>query len=178
MDRTQKAEFVEDFTAHIGDAPFVVLTDYRGAPANHTNAFRRKLEAAGHRMRVVKNTLAKRAIDGTEKEPLSSHFVGMVGVIVSTDDATAAAKAIQGALEKKDPITIKASFFDGDVHEGAAGVKLVASLPSREDLLVMLLRTVQEGPRQVMGVIRAPARDLLYLLKNYETKLAEGGDGE
>lgn len=178
MDRTQKAQFVDDFTAQIGDAPFVVLTDYRGAPANHTNTFRRKLEAAGLSMRVVKNTLAKRALDGTEKESLSSHFVGMTGVIVSGEDATATAKAIQGALEKKDPITIKASYFEGEVMEGEAGVKLVASLPSREDLLVMLLRTMQEGPRQVMGVIGAPARDLLYLLKNYETKLAEGGDGE
>lgn len=178
MNRTQKAELVDQLTNDISDAPFVVLTDFGGASANHTNAFRRKLEKHGLRLQVVKNTLTKRAIAGTDKEVLGDHLAGMTGLIISGEDPTAAAKAIQDALEKKDPIEIKGSFFEGAIQEGDAGVKLVASLPSREDLLVMLLRTLQAGPRNVLGVIRGPARDLLYLLKNYETKLADAEGGE
>jgi large subunit ribosomal protein L10 len=75
-------------------------------------------------------------------------------------------------MDSKGKIQVKAGFFDGDILD-PVGVKAVASLPSREELLVMLLRTLQEGPRQVLGVLQAPARDLLYLLKNYETKLAD-----
>lgn len=178
MNRTQKADVVEKLTADLGESPFIVLTDFGGASANHTNAFRRKLEKHGLRMQVVKNTLAKRAIAGTDKEVLGSHLSGMTGLIISGEDPTATAKAVQDALEKKDPIEIKGTFFEGDMAQGDAGLKLVASLPSREDLLVMLLRTLQAGPRNVLGVIRGPARDLLYLLKNYETKLAEAEGGE
>jgi large subunit ribosomal protein L10 len=178
MERSSKVEFVERFSAEIAESPFVVLMDYRGATSNHTNAFRRKLEAQGLKLQVVKNTLARRAIAGTHLEPLTDKLVGMTGVIVSGEDATACAKAVKGSLEKKDAIEIKASFFEGEVLEGAAGVEMVASLPSREDLLVNLLRTVQAGPRKVLGVIRAPARDLMYLLKNYEAKLAEAEGGE
>ncbi|MCP4804167.1 MAG: 50S ribosomal protein L10 [Proteobacteria bacterium] len=178
MNRNEKAGLVDQLTSDLADAPFVVLTDFGGASANHTNEFRRRLEKHGLRMQVVKNTLTRRAIAGTEKEGLDGQLVGMTGLIISGEDATAAAKAIQGSLEKKDPIEIKGSFFEGQVAEGDAGVKLVASLPSREDLLVMLLRTLQAGPRNVLGVIRGPARDLLYLLKNYETKLADAEGGE
>ena len=178
MERSSKVEFVERFSAEIADAPFVVLMDYRGAPANHTNAFRRKLEAKGLKLQVVKNTLARRAIAGTHLEPLSEQLVGMTGVVISGEDFTACAKAVKDSLDKKDPIEIKASFFEGEVLHGAKGVEMVAALPSREDLLVTLLRTLQAGPRQVLGVIRAPARDLMYLLKNYEAKLAEAEGGE
>ena len=64
---------------------------------------------------------------------------------------------------------------EGEALDAAAIVK-VADLPSKEELLVTLLRTIQEGPRQVLGVLQAPARDLLFLLKNYETKLADAGE--
>jgi len=69
-------------------------------------------------------------------------------------------------------MTVKGGYFDGEVLD-AAGVKAVAELPSKEELQTMLLQALQAAPRKVMGVIRAPARDLVYLLKNYENKLAE-----
>jgi ribosomal protein L10 len=55
----------------------------------------------------------------------------------------------------------------------ANGVSAVAALPSREELLSTLLATIQEGPRQVMGVLQAPARDILYLLNNYASELEQ-----
>ncbi len=177
MNRTQKAEFVENFSAQIGNAPLVVLADYRGASVEQTNALRRSLEKKGVGWHVVKNTLAKRALAGTRLESLSEHFVGMTAVAFGGDDPVGAAKALKEALDPKGPIKVKAGFFDGELLDENA-VKLVAALPSREELLVMLLRTIQEPGRQVLGVLQAPARDLLYLLKNYESKLAEGESGE
>jgi ribosomal protein L10 len=56
------------------------------------------------------------------------------------------------------------------------GVSDVAELPSKEELFAMLLGLLQQGPRQVLGVVNAPGRDLVNLLKNYETKLAESGE--
>ncbi|MEC8277991.1 MAG: 50S ribosomal protein L10, partial [Myxococcota bacterium] len=68
---------------------------------------------------------------------------------------------------------LKGGFFDGDVID-AKGVAFVSTLPSKEELLTTLLRTIQEGPRQVLGVIQGPARDLVTILKNYEHKLESG----
>ena len=177
MQRTDKGEFIVDLQARLTEAPFVVLADYRGVTSNDVNTFRRNLEKDSLRFEVVKNTLAVKALEGTGKEGLADHFKGMTAVIISGEDAVAAAKSVKQHMDSKRKIQVKAGFFDGDILD-PVGVKAVASLPSREELLVMLLRTLQEGPRQVLGVLQAPARDLLYLLKNYETKLADEEVGE
>jgi len=178
MNRAQKAEFVEQFNTRMAEAALVVLADYRGASSNEANDFRRNLEKHGLDLVVVKNTLARRAVDGTDKESLADHFAGMTGVIFSTEDPIAAAKAVDQCIDrKKGMIQVKGAFFEGEVL-GENGIRAIAALPGREELLVMLLRTLQAGPRQVMGVIKGAPRDLLYLLKNYERKLAEGAEAE
>jgi ribosomal protein L10 len=68
-------------------------------------------------------------------------------------------------------VQVRAGYFDGATMD-AKCVDMVSSLPSREDLLAQLLSTLIEGPRQLVSVIQAPARDLVQLLKNYEDKLA------
>jgi large subunit ribosomal protein L10 len=68
---------------------------------------------------------------------------------------------------------VRGGYFDGDVIKGDK-ILAVADLPSKEQLLSTLLATIQEGPRQVLGVIQGPARDLLYVLNNYASKLEEG----
>jgi large subunit ribosomal protein L10 len=111
-------------------------------------------------------------------EGVSQWLSGMTGWVISGDDPIATAKVVRDAikdLNKAEKFTIKGGFFEGEALDAAAIVK-VADLPSREELLVSLLRTLQEGPRQVLGVLQAPARDLLFLLKNYENKLADAGE--
>jgi len=178
MNRTQKAAFVEDLSARLAETGLIVLADFRGASVEQTNTLRREFEKTGLHLQVVKNTLAKRAVAGTPMEGLGEHFQGMIGLITCGEDGIAAAKVVKDSLfGKGSPMAVKAGYFDGEVLD-ANGVRAVADLPSREELLALLLRTIQEGPRQIMGVIRAPARDLLYLLKNYESKLAEAEGGE
>ena len=101
MSRTTKAEFVEQFNSRISEAALVVLADYRGASSNETNLFRRELEKHGLQMLVVKNTLARRAVDGTDKESLAEHFTGMTGVILSAEDPIASAKAVDQCIDRK-----------------------------------------------------------------------------
>ncbi len=178
MDRTQKAEFVTTLTGNLSDAPIVVLADFRGATVEATNQLRRTFEASGVSFQVVKNTLAKRAIAGTDLEGLTPLFSDMTGVIFGGEDAIATAKLVKEHLAGKDAkLSIKGGFFDGEVLDDA-GVKAVADLPSKPELQVMLLRTLQEPGRRVLRMLQAPGRDLLYLLKNFETKLAEGEGAE
>lgn len=180
MNRAQKAEMVKEFAERLSNAPFVAVADYRGITVEQVDVLRRSLEKEGIEYRVIKNTLAKRAIAGTPMEGLGEHLTGMSGWVLSGEDPVAAAKALRDAtkeLAKAKTFIVKGGYFDGQTLD-PAGVAKVADLPSKEELLSLLLRTLQAGPRQVMGVIRGPARDLLYLLKNYEDKLASAEGGE
>lgn len=174
MNREQKAAFVDEIRGRFAEAPLVILTDFQGATVKEMDQIRRACEPAGIHFRVVKNTLCRRAIDGTDKEPLSPHFRGNVGVLFAGDDPIAAAKVFRDLVKANDKLQAKAGFFEGDLLDGK-GVVAVADLPSREELLTLLLRTIIEGPRQVLGVLQAPARDLLYLLQNYAKKLEDEG---
>lgn len=178
MNRAQKAQLVEELSEQLKAAPFVVLADYRGISVPEVTELRAKLKAEGVSYKVVKNTLTRRAIEGTPMEAIGPQLTGMTTLLVSGDDPIAAAKALRTHtkdLRKKEHFFIKGGYFEGDAID-AAMVDRVADLPSKEELLTTLLRTIQEGPRQVLGVIQGPARDLLMLLRNYENKLSEGAE--
>ena len=170
MNREEKAAFVEDIRAQFAGAPLVILTDWCGSTVQEIDVLRRACEPAGVRFQVVKNTLCRRALAGTDMEALTEHLRGNIGVLLSTDDPIATAKIYKEQVQENKHLVCRAGFFEGEVLD-AAGVAAVAELPSREELLVMLLRTIQAGPREVLGILQAPARDLLYLLKNYESKV-------
>lgn len=174
MDRAQKERFVEEMRATIESAPLIILTDFKGSTVAEMDVFRRACEPANVQFRVVKNTLCRRALEGGEKAVLQEHFVGNIGVVISSDDPIATAKLFKEQAKANKKLEARAGFFEGDLLD-AQGVAAVAELPSREELLVTLLRTIQEPARQVLGVIRAPARDLLYLLSNYASKLESEG---
>jgi large subunit ribosomal protein L10 len=176
MDREQKADFVQEMQTRFEGAPLVVLTDWKGSTVQQMDNLRRACEPLGVHYRVVKNTLCRRAVAGSDLEPLSEYFRGTVGVLFSGEDPVAAAKMLKAQIKENKKLTIKAGFFEGSLLD-EKGVSAVAELPSREELLVQFLRTIQEAPRQVLGVLQAPARDLLYLLNNYANKLEEGGEG-
>ena len=173
MDREAKEQFVEEIRGRLLGAPLVILSDWRGSTVEEMNSLRRACEPLGVRFRVVKNTLCKRALTGTEMEPLAEHFKGNIGVFTTEEDPVALAKFYKEQKKENKNLICRMGFFEGELLDDK-GVATVADLPSREELLVMLLRTIQEGPRQVLGVLQGPARDLLYLLKNYESKLEEG----
>jgi len=172
MNRAEKAEQVSQFGAVAGKAAFVVLTEFRGTKVSDINQLRRELEKNGMSFRVIKNTLARRAFADVGYTGLDGHLKGMTGVAFSGPDGIASAKVLRDALKPLPTVQVRAGYFDGGVLKSDA-VKVVSELPGREELLGMLLATLQEGPRQLVSVLQAPARDLLQLLKNYETKLAE-----
>ncbi|MDP6946913.1 MAG: 50S ribosomal protein L10 [Myxococcota bacterium] len=175
MNVTAKTSLVQTFSDRLSEVPFVALADYRGVSVAEISEFRDALRSKGVRYEVIKNTLALRAIEGTPLEGLSEHLTGMTGWVISGEDPILAAKTLRDAtkeFKKAEKFIIKGGFFDGEVIDGAA-VGKVADLPSKEELYSMLLNLMQKGPQLVLGVVQAPGRDLVNLLKNYEAKLAE-----
>jgi large subunit ribosomal protein L10 len=178
MSRADKVTLVTELTSRLETAPFVALADYRGITVEEVNALRNKFREAGVHYEVIKNKLAKRAIAGSDKEALNDLLVGMTAWVISGDDPIAAAKVLKAEtqeLVKNERFTLKGGFFDGELLD-SKGVSDVAELPSKDELFAMLLGLLQKGPQQVLGVVQAPARDLVTLLKNHEAKLADAGE--
>ena len=178
MSRNEKVSIVDGLSSRLETAPFIALADYRGISVAEVTELRAKFKEAGVHYEVIKNKLAKRAIDGTDKEALAEMLSGMTTWIISGEDPIAAAKLLKAEtkeLVKNEKFTIKGGFFDGEFLD-SKGVTDVAELPSKDELFAMLLGLLQKGPQQVLGVVQAPGRDLVNLLKNYESKLAEGGE--
>lgn len=173
MDRAQKAQFVDEVRGAFSEAPFVILTDFKGSTVLQLDTLRRACESAGGSFRVVKNTLSRIAVTDTPMEGLAEHFRGNIGVVFAGEDPVAVAKVFREQVKENDKLVTKAGFFEGDVLDSKQ-VAAVADFASKEELLSKLLATIIEGPRQIMGVIQGPGRDLVYLLNNFASKLEDG----
>ena len=148
---TKKAA-VEEINAAIASAQTMVIAEYRGISVASMTELRANARKEGVYLRVLKNTLARRAVEGTSFAALADQMVGPL-VYAASEDAVAAAKVLHQFAKKDDKIVIKAGSYNGDVLD-VAQVTELASIPSREELLSKLLFVMQSP---VSGFARALA---------------------
>ena len=137
-----KQPIVQEISDTIKDAQSVVVVDYRGLTVAEDTQLRRQLREAGITYKVYKNTLVKRAVEGTEFENLTDVLEGPSAFAVSTDDATAPARIIAQFAKKAPKLEIKAGVVEGTYYD-ADGMKVIADIPNRETLLSRLLGSIQ-----------------------------------
>ncbi len=176
MPTQAKVEAVEDLRHRLEGVRTVVLTEYRGLTVQQLSELRRQLRAVSAQYKVVKNRLAKRAIASTELEGLSRHLSGPTGLIVSREDPVAVAKALATFTRTNQALTIKAGIVEGQVLE-AAGLKALAELPSREALRGQIVGLLQGPLVQLLGLLTAPQRELVYILEQ-RGRAATAPDGQ
>ena len=136
-----KKEVVAEVSARLAKAQAVVLAEYRGLPVEDITKLRSQARANGVYLRVLKNTLARRAVQGTPFEKLSDQMVGPLAYGIS-DDPVAAAKVLHAYAKGNDKLVIRGGAMPGHVMN-AKEVGQLASMPSREELLAKLLGTMQ-----------------------------------
>ena len=136
-----KKEVVAEVSARLAKAQAVVLAEYRGLPVEDITVLRKEARASGVYLRVLKNTLARRAVKGTPFEKLSDQMVGPLAYGIS-DDPVAAAKVLHAYAKKNDKLVIKGGAMPNYVMSSKE-VGNLATMPSREELLAMLLGTMQ-----------------------------------
>jgi large subunit ribosomal protein L10 len=137
----QKKAVVADVAAAVAGAQVIVIAENRGLEVGDVTRLRAQARAQGIYLRVLKNTLARRAVAGTPFEGLANEMTGPLLYGMSADPVSAA-KVLQDFVKGNDKLVIKGGALANHVLD-AAGVKALASMPSREELLATLLGTMQ-----------------------------------
>jgi large subunit ribosomal protein L10 len=158
----------KDFSAH----EVVFALDYRGLKVEEATELRKKIRESGGRYRVVKNTLALRALQGTSLEPLSPHFKGMTGLAYTDADPVALAKVLSDFSKDVPALEYKAGIVSGKGLDEDQ-FKALASLPGRDELLGKLLYVIQAPMQNLLSVLQGTTRDFVLVLKAFGDKKKE-----
>ena len=137
----QKQAVVTEVSAEVAKAQTIVLAEYRGIAVADITVLRANARKSGVYFHVLKNTLARRAVQGTQFETLAEKMVGPLVYSISAD-AVAAAKVVYEFAKTNDKLVVKAGAYNGKVLD-AAGVNALATVPSKEVLLAQLLGLMQ-----------------------------------
>lgn len=162
MNRTQKQQLIDELHGEFKASPHAVLVDFRGLSVPAATEFRRKVKQAGSRYRVVKNSLALRALKGTPLEKLGPQFQGTTAVAYTGEDPVALAKTLMDFAREHPALAVKGALVGGSELLDAEGVKALSAMPGLAELRARLL-----------GVLKAPAGKLVRLLGTPATQLAQ-----
>ena len=137
-----KQPIVKEIAELLDGAQAAVVVDYRGLSAEQDTKLRKELREAGVTYKVYKNTMIRLATKGTEFEALNPDLEGPTALAVSKDDATAAARVLFNFAKTADKLELKAGIVEG-VYYDTNGIKTIAAIPSKEELLGRLLGSMQ-----------------------------------
>lgn len=141
LNRQQKAAKIEEVSALVAKAQSIIVAEYRGLDVDSVTKLRKEARGQGVQLRVLKNTLARRAVNDTPFAGLADKLVGPL-VYGFSSDPVSAAKVLSNFAKSNDKLVVKAGAMPNVVMDGA-GVKALATLPSREELLAKLMATMQ-----------------------------------
>jgi len=156
---TVVAEIKERFTA----CPNVLLVDYRGLNVQSVSKLRNELRAAGSEMVVYKNTLTQIAMRELALPSMENLLEGPSAFIFTEDDPVASAKVLANFAKENEALELKGGLVQSQIID-EAGLKALATLPSREELLAKLLGTISNPARGMVTVLSGPARGLVTAL--------------
>ena len=151
-----KKAVVAEVSAQVANAQTIAVAEYRGVAVGDLTVLRAKAREAGVYLRVLKNTLVRRAIAGTPFEGLAGELIGPLIYGISADPV-AAAKVLNDFAKGNDKIVLRAGSYAGNTLD-KAGVQALASIPSREELLAKLLGVMQAPVSGMAGVLAALAK--------------------
>ncbi|KIT15267.1 50S ribosomal protein L10 [Jannaschia aquimarina] len=168
MDRAQKEKVVEELGQIFESSGVVVVSRYEGMTVAEMQDLRSRMREAGGSVRVAKNKLAKIALEGKPADSISQYLTGMT-VLAYSEDPVAAAKVIDGYAKDNSKLEILGGAM-GETALDPAGVKTVAQMPSREELISSIVGCIGAPASNIAGAIGAPASNIASILSTIEEK--------
>lgn len=153
LNLTEKKAVVAEVSAQVANAQAIVIAEYRGMGVSEMTVLRSEARKQGVFLRVLKNTLVRRAVDGTPFSALADQMVGPLVFGISTDPISAA-KVMNNFAKANDKFVIKAGAVPNQLMD-LAGVQALASTLSREELLAKFARTLNEVPTKFARAMAA-----------------------
>ena len=170
MDRAQKEKVVEELGQIFESSGVVVVAHYEGLTVADMQSLRAMARDNGTAVRVAKNRLAKIALQGKPCESMSSFLTGMT-VLTYSEDPVAAAKVVDDYAKSNDKLVILGGAMGGTALD-VDGVKAVAKMPSREELIASIVGCIGAPASNIAGAIGAPASNIASILSTIEEKAA------
>jgi large subunit ribosomal protein L10 len=164
VNKEEKKQAIEELHGKFAKAKSAVITGYSGINVEQITELRSKLRKAQVEYRVVKNTLARKASEGTGIELLKDHFVGPVGIVLSYDDPVASAKVLYDFQKTQAKLEIKVGVMDGKLIK-QSDIKILATLPSLNVLRGKIVGLIQAPATRIAGVLAAPGGQIARVLK-------------
>lgn len=178
MKKEEKTTAIAELHEKFSRAKLAVMTECSGMEVNHITELRRQLRGIKAEFKVVKNTLAARAVEGTQLAPAKPHFKGPLAVMIGYDDAAVATKILRDfikAEKREEKMKITVGVLDGNLLQ-AEQLLAVASLPSKAVLISMLLSAMQGPARGLVYVLSGLLRGLVGVLAAIQDKRKGEGD--
>lgn len=178
MKKEEKVTAVAELTEKFGRARLAILTECVGLPVNEVTELRKQLRGAKAEYRIVKNTLAARAAEGTILAGLKEHLKGPTGVVIGYDDPVLPTKVLKdfiGAEKRETKIRMTAGVLEGKVLQPAE-LAAVAKLPKKEALVAMLLSAMQGPIRGVVYTLSAVLSKFVRVVAAIQDKRKGEGD--
>ena len=157
--RNQKDQEIAGLKEEFNAMSHALVIDFQGLSVEKDWAMRAALRAANLNYRVIKNSIARRAVDGTPLDSLKDSFTGMSGLAYSASDPVALAKVLSKVAKENDKIKFKAAVVDGKAIK-VKDIDALAALPSKEELISKLMFVLNSGAQRIAAVINAVPRNL------------------
>lgn len=164
MNRAEKEKEVAFIRESLAEAQGVVLTSVAGLTVAEVTDLRRQLHDAGVTLKVVKNTLARKAVEGTELSALNDDFKRETAIAWSNTEIVTPAKVLMKFKEDVDKLGIKAGFAQGDRLD-EEGVEALAKMPTLDELRSKLLGLMQAVPGKLVRQVNAPTQNLVGVIQ-------------
>jgi len=168
VDRAQKEAVVDELGQIFSDSGVIVVAHYAGLTVAEMQDFRGRMSEAGGSVRVAKNRLAKIALEGAQCECIGDLLTGMT-VLAYSDDPVAAARVAQAFAKDNDKLVILGGAM-GENSLDPAGVKAVAAMPSRDELIAQIASCIGAPASNIAGAIGAPASNIASILSTIEDR--------